>query len=234
MMTVEPRAWIALAMLVGAAASDLRQRRVPNRFWWPFIVAAGIFVASDLRVVAASADPLHEPATLAYLVAVALCGLFYLLFRVRAFGGGDAKGLMLLAFLVPAAPSGIPLVLASLVVGSVGIILIPLGFAVVNAARGHVALPAMLLGFRMDARRAAAWKVWPMQDVDPEGRRTWRYYRMVGTDAQAALDRLVAAGERLPWVTPKLPYLAFVLLGLGWTLAADPIPGLLRFLGNDS
>ncbi len=222
----EPRAWVAVAMLAGAAVSDLRTRRVPNRYWLPFIAAAALFVADDITT--------GERARMIELaMAGILCTIFYGLFRLRAYGGADAKALMVLAFLVPAAPTGVPVVLGALLVGSLCIVLFPVVLTLANALQGNVQFPAMFLGIPMSLDAARDRKVWPMQDVE-DGQLVWRYWRMVGVDAAARIDRLQSAGVERTWVTPKIPYLLFVGAGLAATLLWDPLALLLAGVRSGS
>ena len=91
-------------VFVWAAYRDVRTRRVPGRTWYP-LVALG---AALLVVEAAIA--LGDPATRTrFLVRAGLSlgfvvPLAYLFWRIAGFGGADAKAVMTLALLFPAAP----------------------------------------------------------------------------------------------------------------------------------
>ncbi len=201
---------LATAMLLGASWSDLRTRRVPNLYWFPFAAFAAVLAAGDL------AAPL-DGALLAYGVAGALAGLFYLFWRLRLFGGADAKGLMVLAFLAPWPLSDdglLPPALDAVVNGSLAVLGVAFLLAAANLARGRLAFPAMFLGFPMALAQARRVHVWPLQDVAPDGRVRWRLWQRVGDGMEPVFERLAAAGVARPWVTPKLPLMVFLLLGL--------------------
>jgi len=205
------RLGIAALMFLGAILSDLRTRRVPNRYWVPFL-AAGLVLA--LRDLGHGGLPWSGVAW-----AAGTCAFLYALWWLGLFGGADAKGLMVLAVLWPAAPDlyaarTTPTVDA-LMDGTLLMLALPVAFFVWNAAHRDVAFPAMLLGVRTDLRRAWDRHVWPLQQVR-DGRVVWRFRHRPGQGADhAALHR---AGLDRVWVTPKIPFM--LPLGVGLLLAA--------------
>lgn len=199
------RLGLALAMMVGASLRDLRTRRVPNVYWVPFIAAAGALWLGDLVVGAWSlAGLLWALGTTAFLYAIWWLGLF---------GGADAKGLMVLAWLWPVAPD--PLVgtmtptMDALINGTFAVAAVPALFLVWNLLRGDLRMPAALLGVRMDLQRARRRFVWPMEDGE-----RFRYMHRPGTDPGPTFDRLEAQGRRRIWVTPKVPFMIPLTVGL--------------------
>src|SRR5688572_16148666 len=78
------RITLALLMLGGAAILDLRTRRVPNGYWFPFVALAASLVAVDVGLHGAA------QATIPLLVAVGLSALLYAAWWSRLFGGADA------------------------------------------------------------------------------------------------------------------------------------------------
>lgn len=210
-------------MLVGASLLDLRSRRVANLYWVPFLAFAAVLDAADLA----------RSAWVGLAVGAALCGVFYLLWRLRLFGGADAKGLMVLALLLPptAGATPIPTVLGGLLLGSLlaGVGL-PIALLAWNLLHGRPTLPAALVGLPMDLEAARRAHVWPMQEPDPAaptdaGRLRWRYLRHVGSDAAARLDALAAAGVRRPWVTPKVPFMVPLAVGVAaWPVVVSLFP----------
>jgi Flp pilus assembly protein protease CpaA len=216
-----PRLLLAVAMLLGASILDLRTRRVSNLYWVPFLACAAVLDAVDL----ARGD------WFGLAVGLVLCGLFYLFWRFRLFGGADAKGLMVLALLLPPATNGafpIPTVLGGLMLGSllagVGVPLVLLAW---NLLHGRPTLPAALVGVPMDLAAARRSHVWPMQEPVPgePGRLRWRYLRHVGSDVEARLDALEAAGVLRPWVTPKVPFMLPLMVGVAaWPAVAASLP----------
>ncbi|HUR62063.1 MAG TPA: prepilin peptidase [Candidatus Thermoplasmatota archaeon] len=206
--STEPRFLLAVAMLLGASLLDIQTRRVANLYWIPFLCFAVILDSVDLW----TTGDLVGPA-----MALGLCGLFYLFWRFRLFGGADAKGLMVLALLLPPTTGGspVPTVLGSLGLASALAGLgVPLAMLAWNLAHGRFVLPAMLLGAPMDLERARRAHVWPMQEPAPTGGLRWRYLRHVGSDVEARLDALQAAGVARPWVTPKVPFMLPLMLGV--------------------
>lgn len=197
-------------MLAGAAILDVRTRRIPNAYWFPFLAASAALLAVEagLRGLAAMALPLA--------LAAFVAGLAYLAWRLRLFGGADAKALMVLAALVPdlpAAAPAIPFALDTLMNGSLAALAFPLVLLAWNAARGDLRVPAALLGHRMPIAHARTAHVWPMQWVDDANRLHWRYGRLIGLDTDEVYGRLAAAGHDKVWVTAKLPFAALLALG---------------------
>ncbi len=219
------RAGIAIAMLAGATILDLRTRRVPNRYWYPFVGAAAVLLVVDLALAAT-----HDRRDLLVVDAVGLllCGFFYLLWRTGfLFGGADAKALMLIAILWPqplATTTPVPPALGTLMLASVVMLLVPIGFLAWNVAHGQTRLPAALLGIRMDLADARLAKVWPMQDVAPDGRVRFRYWVKLRGDFDARYDALEAAGVTSIWTTPKVPFFVPLVLGAAAWLWVGQLP----------
>lgn len=206
-------AFLAILMLLGASISDLQTRRVPNRFWLPWIVTASVLWIERFRT--------GDWDWMLILGAVILNALLYAMWYVGSFGGADAKGLMVLAWLWPGAPDilmaqTVP-ALDLLVNAALIALLMPVLFLLINISRGDVAFPAMLLGTRVDIGRAEARHVWPMQVVDGE-RLRWRFWHRPTDDLRTTYSHLRAAGVERIWITPKLPFM--VPLTLGAILAA--------------
>lgn len=212
---------VAALMFAGGALFDLRTRRVPNRYWLPFAAAAAGFVAADLLQGGTSRDDL-----LPYAVALAACGVLFTLWRLGLFGGADAKGLMVVAFLLPVAPVPVPAwgvatvpVLDTLLNGSLLTLLVPVACLAWNLARGRWGGWATFLGVPLPLERARQAQAWPLQRIE-EGRLGWRYWHRPDESLDEAYDGLAAAGATEVWVTPKVPFMVPLALGLGlawWT-----------------
>lgn len=205
-------------MLAGGAILDLRSRRVPNRYWFPFVVLAGLFLVRDALV-------LGLPALIApYGAAALLAGFLYALWRFGLFGGADAKALMVAAFLAPhplATPivarfPALPMALDALGNGALLLVALPVLLAAWNLAHGRTVFPALLLGIPMEVAKAQAAHVWPLQRME-DGALRWRYWTRIqaGGDPYAGIAE---AGFTRIWVTPKIPFL--VPVTAGWLLAA--------------
>lgn len=206
---------LGFAMLAGAVPSDLRRRRVPNSWWIPFTALAAALLVGDLL------DPARDWGRLAiaYGGAAAVAGAMYLFWRMRLFGGADAKALMVLAFLVPwpspRTAASIQPALDTVANGSLLMLAVPVACLLVNLLRGHVAVPAMLLGWQLPVERARAAHVWPLQHVRKDGTVGWRFWQKASLDSMdATYDALEAAGVRRVWVTAKVPFLVPLAVGL--------------------
>ena len=205
---------LGFAMLAGAVPADLRSRRVPNSWWLPFVAMAAVLALGDVL------DPGRDWTALAvrYGAAAAVAGLMYLFWRLRLFGGADAKALMVLAFLAPwpsPSPTSIQPALDAVANGSLLMLGLPALTATFNLARGHAALPAMLLGWPVAIERARAAHVWPMQRVREDGSVGWRFWQRAGLESlDAEYDALERAGLTRVWVTAKVPFLVPLALGL--------------------
>ncbi|MEK6976463.1 MAG: prepilin peptidase [Candidatus Thermoplasmatota archaeon] len=206
-------------MLAGAVVYDLRARRVPNPWWIPFAWLAAVLAVGDV------ADPARDWRMLGvrYGISAVLAGLFYVLWKLHLFGGADAKGLMVLAVLAPWPPADTPNAiqpaLDALANGALAMMLVPVGFLLVNLSRGHLRLPAALLGTQGTLAAARGAHVWPMQvvDADAPGGLRWRYWQRLGGDLPAEYHALEQAGVHTVWVTPKVPFL--VPVAGGWAVA---------------
>lgn len=90
--------FISMPFLLYSCYSDLKSRRVSNRVWKYMLAAGSVFIIYEIFIGGTS-----------YLVSLAISGIFvftvvYILFQFGAFGGGDAKGLIVLSILFPSYP----------------------------------------------------------------------------------------------------------------------------------
>lgn len=215
------RVAVGTLMLLGAAVLDIRSRRVPNRYWYPFVAATALLDAYSFWRMG------WEAALLPLTLAAALSGLFYLLWRLGLYGGADAKGLMVLALLAPfpfhpwlgdPLPVGLPPALDAITNGTFAVLAFPILTALLNLLRGNLAFPALLLGVPMALEEAEARHVWPMQAPQPDGTLRWVYWQRAAASRPEAYAALRAAGVARVWATPKVPLMAFI--ALGWAVAA--------------
>ncbi|MEK6986081.1 MAG: prepilin peptidase [Candidatus Thermoplasmatota archaeon] len=211
---------IVALMLAGGSILDLRSRRVPNRYWLPFVALALLFLLRDAVVFGLPG------LALPYGAAALLAGFLYALWRLGLFGGADAKALMVAAFLAPhplATPivprfPPLPMALDALGNGALLLVALPVLLAAWNLAHGRATFPALLLGVPMAVAKAQAAHVWPLQRVE-DGALRWRYWTRIqaGGDPYAGFAE---TGIQTVWVTPKIPFL--VPVTVGWLLAAGP------------
>lgn len=214
---------VAVAMLLIASWLDLQERRVRNPFWFPFLAIAGVFLILDLALLGPSAAFAWRWGT-----AVATCGLVYVLWYLGLlYGGADAKGLMVVALLLPVAPGDLLVSITpavdTLVNGILFTLVLPVGFALTNAVKGRFG-PAMFLAVRMSIEEARGAFVWPMDRVGGDGRIRVRYLQRRSEDMEAVYGELVDAGVEEVWATPKVPFMIPMTLGL---LAAAAFGNLL-------
>ncbi|MCQ1534530.1 peptidase A24 [Methanosarcina sp. KYL-1] len=88
----------AMPFLLYSCYSDLKARRVSNRVWKYMLASGSVFILYELFT-----------GGLPYLKALLFSGVVvfvsvYILFQLGAFGGGDAKGLIVLSLIFPLYP----------------------------------------------------------------------------------------------------------------------------------
>lgn len=165
--------------------------------------------------------------------------LMYMADMIR--GGADAKALIALSIMFPFYPeiSSLPLLqsedwigevifpfsFAVLVNAAIVVALVPLAFIVRNLAAGEFAFPQGFFGYRMDADEARGRYVWLMERME-EGRHMTYTRPRKAEDLGKELDLLVGAGHARVWVTPKVPFMIPMFIGLFFTV----VVGNLLFL----
>ena len=90
--------FICISFLLYSCCTDLRTRTVPNELW------GAVFVAALPLVIA---DALIKGTGYVFYTIISVTGVYlfvYILFRLGAFGGADAKALIALAFIFPVFP----------------------------------------------------------------------------------------------------------------------------------
>jgi preflagellin peptidase FlaK len=193
---------------------------------WPAVVAffaAGIVVAISIYL-----DGFTK-----ILVIPTMFLLVYLLYFSNVIhGGADAKALMAIALVIPWYPVlpsvplielsqsvqevvdvTFPFVLLVLMMGSAMVLLLPLYNLAVNSASGDLEFPVCLFGRRMSVAKAKASMVWPMERV-VQGRLVRTLFPRRGRDLAKEYEALDAAGIETLWVTPKIPFVVFLTVGL--------------------
>lgn len=149
----------AVPVFAWAAVRDLRTRRVPNRVWPPLLVL-GVLAAAIEGITAWSAGGfLWQQFLLGAAVSVGLLvPLAYAFWMIGAFGGADAKALMVIAVVFPTVPTyelaGTVLPVVQSNVGAFGLTILtnavivsalyPVGLGLYNLARGDVSMLMML------------------------------------------------------------------------------------------
>lgn len=192
---------------------------------------AVLLVAVFLFLLPVGLDPnvvgLSELASVPILVVV-----YQLFWRLRVLhGGADAKALIALSLLVPTYPDALPFPLFaanpfmepalrivfpfSLVVwvdAAIVSLAVPIALLVYNAARGDLAFPQALLGYRVSLDSMPS-NVWLMERITEGGEHVLVLFPKRGTDPSSDVARLRAAGIDRPWVQPKTPFMVPLLVG---------------------
>lgn len=196
---MELRLALAILMFVGASISDWQIRRVRDRYWMPFVAAAVLWLIADALT--------GQWSWQAIGVAAGATAFLYGLWWLGLFGGADAKGLMVVSWLVPIEPALLggrtTPAIDGLLNGALLVVAVPVLFLILNLARGHLQLPAMLLGLKMAKDKARAGHNWPLQTTTG-----WQWFHKPGVPVH---------WHKLPdplWVTPKLPFMLPLTAGL--------------------
>ncbi|MBN1677823.1 MAG: hypothetical protein JW880_04720 [Candidatus Thermoplasmatota archaeon] len=153
--------------------------------------------------------------------------LLYMLDALR--GGADAKALIALAILFPFYPyigsfpmlrpevSGsevfMPFTFAVLITAAIVVAVMPIWFLAKNVGDAGLRFPQALLGYRMDTEKARGKHVWLMERM-VNGRHLLYSRPKADEDLARELSLLEEAGHRRVWVTPKVPFIVPLLLGL--------------------
>jgi len=153
--------------------------------------------------------------------------LLYMFDAIR--GGADAKALMALSIMFPFYPAigSLPLIHAEssyaeiafpfafvvLVNAAIIVALTPLGFLARNATKGDLQFPQALFGYRMKASEVATRHVWLMERME-QGRHVIYTRPRRDEELGKEIELLTAAGHSTVWVTPKIPFMVPMLIGL--------------------
>jgi preflagellin peptidase FlaK len=165
-------------------------------------------------------------ALMSILIMFAVYYLMYILDIIK--GGADAKALIALTLLIPVyptvgmfpivpVPEGVaqfvmPFSLLVLFYGALLTLGIPIYYLFYNLAKGDRRFPAMLFGRRMDLEEAKKKHVWPMEHV--EGQEVEVSSVPQSNPVEEQFAALEARGMKRIWVTPKIPMLIPITMGL--------------------
>jgi preflagellin peptidase FlaK len=148
-------------------------------------------------------------------------------------GGADAKAFMSLAILFPIYPviNGMPLLQASgfdledaqiafpfaflvlMWAALAQVLTVPLAMLAKNLAKGDRGFPEMFLGYKMDIANVPKKFVWPMEQVR-DGEVVMVVFPKRGENVKVELAKLREKGLTRIWVTPKVPFMIPMLIGL--------------------
>jgi preflagellin peptidase FlaK len=157
--------------------------------------------------------------------------LFY--FTGLLHGGADAKAFMSLAILFPIYPmiDGMPLIqvtsfnaenaqvafpfafLVLMWAALAQVLTVPLALLVKNLAKGDKGFPEMFLGYKMNLEDIPKKFVWPMETVR-DGEVVLILFPKRDRNLKEDLIELRKKGVTRPWVTPKVPFMIPMVIGL--------------------
>lgn len=157
----------AVPVFAWAAVRDFRTRRIPNRIWKPLLVLGGVALGAEGLFAWLSGGFVWQQFLVGTVVSIGLLvPLGYGFWLIGAFGGADAKAVMVLAVLFPTVPTYrlgevvLPIVESN--VGAFGLtiltnavvvaVLYPLGLGLYNLLRGNLSV-LMLLGRPVEIAR---------------------------------------------------------------------------------
>jgi preflagellin peptidase FlaK len=218
--------FICLIFLLYSCRSDLKTRTVPNELW------GVVFVAALPLVIA---DTLAQGGRYLIYTAVSVVGIYvfvYVLFRLGAFGGADAKALIALSFIFPAFPDitilgyGLPLsgapplnifAFSTLANAVLLTIIVPLGILAYNLCtlpvREIMEKPwYLIVGYRCRISDLKDRHVRLIEDFECEGGEVRKKFTRRGIDIDdpvlKRLEQLTSSGliGKRVWVTPGLPF----------------------------
>lgn len=218
--------------LIYSCYSDVKTRRVPNKLWVMMLGIGSIFVAYELLT-------LPSPRLLSHILrlGVSVCFIFilvYILFQFGAFGGADAKALIVLAVLIPSYPAiySLPInpspidIFPFSVFGNAVLlaIVVPFGLFAYNITHlswGEIRENPLFLfvGYKYRISGLKDRHVKLMQEHLRVGREVLVRFRRGGIEVDdnviAGLNELEALGliSNKVWVTPGLPFMIPITAG---------------------
>ncbi len=212
---------IAASFLFYSCILDLKERRIPNRVWKWMLVALIPFTAYE-----ASTKTAHQ-LIFGAAGATLMVSLAYLFYRIGAYGGADAKALMVIAITFPFYPELPPFpilnrgfgifafsTLSNSVIAAPFIVVV---FAIRNLVReGYSALKehpvGFLFGYRVDVTNFP--KFHNLLQAVRNGE-VINLRRGIDPEEQEGnvLEALKKVGCEKVWATPQLPFLIFITAG---------------------
>ncbi len=233
LLILVPIATIGMIMFFeGGKRTNLKENQIATPIWIVMFIASIASVAG-LRMMIDDVWDFFELAQIPLLMLV-----FFGMWAVGFFGGGDAKCLMSMAVLVPGhllsselprfgtENPAFPFVVTMLMNAAILFAFYPVCLFFVNLARRKFGLPEMFLGLRMPLEKAKKSFMWPMERI-VDGQHALFLFPSKKMDIKKELRLLEKEGIDEIWVSPKIPFVigltaGFIVAGLFgdiiWTL----------------
>jgi preflagellin peptidase FlaK len=209
------------------------------------LAVSAVLVALSIAVLVLAYDRVKETGAFWHVVSSVMMIVLALgLYLTRLLhGGGDAKALMTLAVLFPIYPLSdtlpllempagfqllFPFALGVLINAAIITALAPLAFIIISARRGPLRFPEALFGYPVpigEVEELQAWLMYEAGEGDERvSRRLWpRRSRQADEARGRALDLLKEQGEDRVYVSPKIPFMVPMLIGLVVTVVVGNI-----------
>lgn len=216
--------------LLYSCYSDIKKRSVTNNVWLVMLVGSIFFISYDFS--------LYKDLTLRPLIISAgfIFILTFILFQIGAFGGADAKALIVLSLTIPAYPGlqalgyALPLnrplydIFALSVLGNAALltIVVPIGLTAYNLSKMglHINNPAYIfMGYRTKISELAGKHNQLIQSFEMVNGRVQSRFKWGGAEINEEKIRELKnlSGKGLIkdeiWVTPGLPFMIPITLG---------------------
>ncbi|MEM4539927.1 MAG: A24 family peptidase C-terminal domain-containing protein [Archaeoglobaceae archaeon] len=219
---LEPtKIFIVLCFLLYACRLDLKARIVPNRVWKLMLVATIPITAYQIYEVAILNRTILFLALFGVIFIVLLA---YLLYRMNAYGGADAKALMCLAVIFPLYPDfwGFPIINKGLGIFAFSVLSNSVIFApimmfgllfrnlIMEGPRGFLKTPLYYIaGYRIPIEKIHFHNLFEFLDEKGNLKRV----RRAVEPSEEMISRLKKYKIEKVWVTPALPFIIFITFG---------------------
>lgn len=204
---------ICIPFLLYSCYSDLRTRRVSDKVWI-FLCLGGTFFITHEAFLYGFPFLLKLGFSVGFIYL-----LTYILWRIRAFGGADAKCLIVLSFIFPFYPGvrdwnfpifGIPKhdLFSFSVFGNAVLLTLSLPFFLLlyNLSKNRRIEKYSFIGYRLKTSRIEKGKVKLLQKIEGEKR------KLGGIEIDQRIFEKLMSYEEV-WVTPKIPFIIPITIG---------------------
>lgn len=204
--------------------TSLKDLKINKKIW---VLVWGIAISTFLYLIYAKLYISHDILFLNFLAIPLIMCFVYLLYVSRLlFGGADAKAVITIALLAPFYPQIFsepvlgyfavryfwPYPIVILTNSIIVTLLLPIWYLVYNIAKKEIHFPSCLLGYKIDIDLAKRKYVWPMEQIK-DGKKLSVYFPKRSENIKENLEKLRECGAKRIWVTPKIPFMLFLLIG---------------------